>query len=384
MEEGINKYMFLIILFIFVFIMFIIAFFYNHKRKLTYKVILCTAVLLFLALVYFRPFYFKDTEAYSLAYDKIQWDYLTNINLLKREPHTGMEYGFVFIELIFKSIGFSFRAFSLLISATFILCVFVWVDSFLHYVSEGKICKSDKLLVVLLFLPYFGLFYNFVAIRSALSFSLLLLGSIRAMKRNFIGTVLCFFAALSIQRLSIVGLVPLIFILMYKLRLKLYINRKDILTIWMVVGMLLLFEGATHFFFTTIGLPVMNLYNSIINSSHRELYDMRNRLGISKILLMLSFWLTGLPFLLKYERNKKFSPYLFTYFLSLFGTLLLSGNEGSYRVTDYLYIYTIPLNYWGIKNEKYSVRQKMVLAFVLTCLFTFYWGIQFVSWMLHG
>lgn len=371
------------LLFLFIFLALILEQYIFHLRVKGHTRLMAYAVLfVFLLLVYFRPFYFRDTESYFRSFNRVQWTYLSNVNLLNREPNTGMEYGFVLIELIFKSLGFSFRLFSVSISLFFVFCTYKFVNSFIRYVSDNEEDQSDKMLIFLLFLPHFGLFYNFIAIREALAFSFLFIGSIRAMKKDWLGAFFLAFFAFSVQRLSVVGVVPITLILAPRPRL----SKKSFLTIWMIIGGILFFEGCTHFFFLSIGLPIMNFYNNhIMNSAHRELFDMKNRIGLSKLMIMLSQWLSGFPLLMRYKDNsKKIGSFFAIYLFSLLGSIMLSGNEGSYRITDYMYIYCIPLAYYGLKAGEYPIRIKKAFVFLLTISFSLYWGVQFIGWMFHG
>lgn len=359
----------------------VVTFLVFPKVKRNNAFFACCVVLVsaFLALVYCRPTFFRDTIAYEQLYGQLQWDFLKGIDLLAKEPNTYMEYGFVFIELVFKSLGVPFRLFSALISLFLITSVYYCCNFCCEYLSGDRPAGKRFLAFFSIFLPYFGLFYNFVAIRSALSFAFIAIGTTFALKKQRGRTLLFLFVAFSIQRLSIISSVPLMVLLLDKIQIK----KSQFLVLWVVLSIVFVFERSTHILIGSIGMLIQNLYNAVMHTGVSLGFNNMQTNSITSFLQYSIYIGNGIVYYLNWQEDKRYSAFSIIYLLMMSAMAITCAYAGAYRIIDYLYLFSLPVNYYCCIHWKRSRLSRMVCLSLVMLMSIFLCGKNFLYWYLY-
>lgn len=346
---------------------------------------------LFIALVYFRPEFFSDTTAYMKMYGEADWSWMSNIDLRAREPKSTTEYGWVFFMLVFKSLGISFRGFSACITVFSIFACFFFTKK--SCVAFAGVLQKDsqdaldfyrghRLELFALYLTFAGLFYNFVAIRSGLSLALLMIATGFLLDRRYAFTLLFVFVSFAIQRMSILGVVPMASLLL----LARPIPKKTYIFIWAVLCLLMYVEYFTHVFFGTVGVAIQSVYNSAMTtplSSTNGFYGDTDS-GITRLILFSGYAFFGLIVINAYEEKKRFSTFANLYLITLLLAVFVNGYSAAYRIVDYLFIYMIPFAFF-IYAKWFAEKDKKVILIVLNaCFFLITWGKYYLVWSVGG
>ena len=348
------------------------------KRNVGSLAVCIVAVFTFLLLVYFRPPFFRDTEGYANAYKLVQWNYLRNIDLWAKEPNTYTEYGFVFIELIFKTFGFSFPLFSVCIALFTIISIYFLCNTCYEYLDGDRVERKHFFTYYAIYLSYFGLLYNFVTIRSGLSFALLSIAAYFAIKKKPIKMLIFLLIAFSIHRLSIIAVIPLLLLTIDRFLLK----KSQFLTMWIVLVVAWGIERSSHLLLNTVGLYVQNLYNNMV---HIGFYNFSNFLvsSITTTVQCFVYIVNGFIYYYNYQEEEHYSSFSIIYLLSMAALSVTSTSAVFYRVVDYLYLFSIPVNYYCYINWKKSRFSRTVCLFSLTLLSVLVWGKNFLYWYLY-
>ncbi len=337
------------------------------------------AVFAFLMLVYYRPSYFRDTLAYENSYETLRWSYMKGFDLLAKEPHTYTEYGFVFIELIFKSLGFSFPLFSSCLSLFFILSIYYFCNTCYEHLAGNVVERKYFFAFYSIFLSYFGLFYNFVAIRSALSFAFLAIAACFAVRKKTLKMLVFLLIAFSIQRLSIIGAAPIL-VLMFE---KMTIKKSQFLPLWIILSAAWILERRTHFLINTVGVYIQQLYNNIMHTGIYMGFDKGQAASITGFIMCFVYILNGLIYYLNYQENKRYESFAIIYLISIVILTITSTFSGFYRIVDYLYLFSLPVNFYCCINWEKTKFSKNLCMLLLVTLGIAVWGKQFLFWYLY-
>lgn len=335
---------------------------------------------LYLLLVYFRPLLFADTANYLNYYNKISWDTMKSINLLHRAPEINMEYGFIFYLLLFKSLGLNFRFASAVISLFSIASLYYFCSSADNYRKQLHLKEGYLIFYVgsmgvpfVLMLYYFGIFYNMMTVRGWFSMIFILWSAHFALKKKDIRGILFFVIAFSIQRLSVLGLVPLFIFRFIHVKIK----KWAFLLIWMICGVLILVAYRTQLIYRLIWPLVGKLVGNYINFA--KFQDLSS-FSISKLVLFFGYWIVGMIMLLGYEEQEIFSKYVLTYICVLLGAIILSGFAEARRLLDYLYVFTIPILYRIFIRWKKGRWLRALLFFVVSMVFLILMARNMILW----
>lgn len=357
---------------------------------LGFAVVLYIAAMLVL-LVYFRPEFFSDTTAYMKMYERADWSWMNNVDLRAREPKSTTEYGWVFFMLVFKSLGISFRGFSACITAFSIFaCYFFTKKSCLFFAGVSSKDPQDaldfyrghRLEVFALYLAFTGLFYNFVAIRSGLSLALIMMAAGFLLDRKYVFTLLFVFVSFAIQRMSILGVVPMTSLLL----LTKPIPKKIYIFIWAALCLLMYVEYFTHVFFGTVGVAIQSVYNTAMTtplSSSNGFYGDTDS-GITRLIIFSGYAFFGLIVVNGYEENKRFGAFANLYLLTLLLAVFVNGYSAAYRIVDHLFVFMIPFAFF-IYSKWFAEKDKKVILIVLgACFFLVAWGKYYLVWSVSG
>lgn len=343
---------------------------------------ICTCIALvvaFLLLVYNRPLFFRDTLAYIRSYDAAKWEYIKNIDIFGKEAHTQMEYGYVLIMLIFKSMGLPFRFLSAIITLFNIITCFYASKFYCELLTGDNIGSNHSFTSFwAIFLVHFGLLYSFVVIRGGFTYSLLMIAACFVLRAKYVPAAVLFVIAFSIQRLSIIGIVPIIAFTLYK---KIRLSKKTFLVCYVVIFVIWLIESSSHILINTVGALLAQWYNSIISTN---IYALTSRsFGITDTIFMIGYFINGIVYYVEYKKTHMYMTLSLIYLMSIGAVAVLCGNSTFYRMSDYLYIYSIPMNYYCLMNWKKSTALRAIYFGLLLMSFLLLWGKNFLFWYLY-
>lgn len=353
--------------------------FFSKIRKDNFRIGLITILVLFYVVCcYFRPLNFRDTSVYINDFNNAEWRDLVNINLFGKEPKSYTEYGFVFLMLVFKSIGFSFRGFSALISVfnmfslyAFTVCICKHID------SSNNPSNHEFLAFFAVYLPVYGVFYNFVAVRSSLSFAFIAIAACFLFHKRYFIFCLFIFVSFCVQRMSLLALLPLLIIL---LRNRFKINRNVFVVAWILLGMLLMVD---YWFnsFMFIGKWMQDIWNSIMETDISIGLNKSDSHALKRLLLYLAYWFNGLVYISIFKKEKFYNALCYIYLVALLISICVSGFSASYRIVDYLFLFSLPINYMVIKNNGNCIKLSSVFVFFTYCMFILSWGLSYYQWI---
>ena len=323
------------------------------------KIISVLFVIGYLILVYIRPYFFRDTYYYEMVYNRPTWELLHNINLLAKEPITKMEYGFLLIMNLFRSINVSFRLFSVLLSL-FMVIVFYKFSQYLSRKINGLNFFDSRFnhfpLFFGIYISYIGTFYSFVAIRSGLSLAILLIASYYAMEKKFVRTVIAFIIAFSIQRFAILIVVPIIIILFWDKKLE----QKRFKYVWIVLGALII---ASYFFQNFVFSRIWERTSLVLSGFYDLNTDKQQNTSITRLIHYISYWISGYLIYKEKSKDTLSNKISIIYIIGLGMCVLFSGYTSAYRIIDYMYMFMIPLSFSVFFNwNGNSLTKKMVYS----------------------
>lgn len=355
---------YLILLLLFSLLVINIPLFIKYKKNSLSNVIEFFVIVIYILLVAFRPIdIIPDTFTYNAAFSTVGLDNLS-FDFFSREPRTGMEYGFVYLMLVFKYFGFSFYSFTSLISLFSLLSIHCFVRFFLNNIIrtlDYEIYKCRFLYIFGSYMVYFGLFYNLVTIRALLAIDFLLFCAIFAFQKKVIKTFLFLFLAFIIHRMAIIGFI-IIFV---------FLRRKSILSFnkfrFFVVFFFIVFflEYNFHFLKSLFFL----LMSPILEIFHYTNYAIKKSdSGIGRFLQVL-FWLIhcGLVYLILFRQYKHRIPLLLkkvlgVYLIGVFIAVSFCNYDSAYRIFDFFVVFSIPINCYLICLPHKSFSYMLFIA----------------------
>ena len=228
----------------------------------SYKFLLVFIAIILSTIIAFRPEFFRDTGAYILEYNQVEWYHLRGFDLFSKDPVFIMEYGYILLTLLFKTIGFSYTFFFFIIVLFNLLVALKWLNEFAEYIYIKDELYTSFLIGFSVLLYHIESFYNLVAIRSGITFSLLMIVSICLKKKRYILSGIWFVVTFSIQRISALGLIPIAIILLLHHTVK----KKRFIILWIIFGLLLFVQYRTNYLMNTLGLQMQAFYNSIMTT----------------------------------------------------------------------------------------------------------------------
>lgn len=345
-----------------------------------YKVSCFLFVVAFIIYVGLRPGFFRDTEFYIERYLDVDWSYLTGFNLLAKESRLRVEYGYIVLMNIFKSVGIPYQIFFMLISLFFILVSARWIKEFGLYISLKDIKDGSFFSIYTIILFHFGIFYSLVAVRGCISLAFIMLSSIKIKNKEYLRAISYFLLAFSMQRMSALGLIPVAVILFSNIVIK----KNIFLYLWVAFGVLLLVQYRTNYLMNTLGVQMQNLYNSVMDTQITLGFDKISNRSITKAIMYLGYWLNGFLYFIQYDENKNYSKFVIIYLGCLLLGAIVCGYPPSYRIVDYFYLYSLPVNYAALSSIS-KIRWKSSIC-TLTMMGTFYlvWLKSFIEWYRLG
>lgn len=363
---------YLITLFLFSISVINFPFLIKYKNDIYSRIIEQFITIIYLLLVIVRPIdIIPDTCTYKEVYDLIQVKNY-GFNIIGREYMSKMEYGFVYLMVLFKFLGLNFYAFTAFISIFSIFCVNKTVRFFYNKSNKEYKLQNYKiryLYIFGIFMVYYGLFYNLITIRAMLAIDFLLLMSVALFQKypfRFIRVTFFFLSAFLIHRMAILGC----FFIFFLNTKKPFITLKSFRNILFLITILYLFEWKydfIHSFFITIFRPFLIFFG------YETYADHVSETGVARF-LQIVFWIMNAwsiyYFLFKSYKNtsipQTISKILSVYLFGLIIAVFCCKQDGAYRIFDYFLIFSLFLNCLVICNKIYlykSVWRKIYFIF---------------------
>ena len=297
--------------------------------------------------------YVPDVISYEYYFDNIKWEHIYNSLFYGKESFCRIENGFLLYTLLFRDC---------ICNNT--ICYFASIcilQMFLIYKALNKCLKNNLKKTICAFafiLPYFGLFYSLVTIRSGLAFCVAINAFVKPYNKisDFIIKLIIYGFAYSIHHSSIIVL--FIELLSYFL----IISSKKIKSF---IPLFFIFSlSLKNSFFQKL---VMDLFAKIFDYfaygkvlRYLLTYEFRITWGLRD----LCFYFLGIVFLIfrKYVRNEYYDKLLLVFITGLYISNLLSGVKIAYRLTDIFWLFTPFMMSELYTNEKLIRKHKYALS----------------------
>lgn len=343
-----------------VFSVFIINFpiLVKYKNDNYSRIFESTITILFLLLVTFRPVnIIPDVINYKTAFERITVGY-QGFNPLIRDYTTAMEYGFVYLMILFKALGLNYYFFTFFISCVSIICIKKFVYSYVvSYHREETDFNFRYLYFFGAYIVYYGLYYNFITIRSLLAIDFLLFAFIAIKKKKIIRSIIFIALSFYIHRLAIVGIAFYIVLFIEKKHL---LNRYKFYLISFFIFFLL--EWKFEFIKNVIILILKPLLQKL---EYMTYASRKSEGGIARFLQILLWFMNSFiiyDFLRRSNRRTLVYDLLIIQMIGLIIATVFCKQEGAYRIFDFFMIFILPINCLIICDRKYlykSIKRKL-------------------------
>ena len=161
-------------------------------------------LLAFSFLLAIRPDKVPDFNSYERIFTTINIFEKYTPNILKREPTTDTEYGFIGLVLLFKMIfGNLYRFFLFLVAILSLHISVIYIKKIaLLIMPENNV---NYISVLILFLPYYGMYYQGIAIRGGIAIMFIIITLYYYIKKKYIRAMCAIFLGFVIQRMTILA-----------------------------------------------------------------------------------------------------------------------------------------------------------------------------------
>ncbi len=371
----------------FYFIIFLIILIFSYK-KLNFKYSVYKYSTIFLIFIYsiiisFRsPELFPDLSEYIRFYNSIE------IFNNHSENYSYFEPGFILISRIIKSIiGSNIQIYLAIISLIQISILSYGLYIIFKYIfnkelelsqNNNAINYSYKALFysIVLYLPYYGLYYNAIVIRQAFSISILLLAISYYITKKKLLFLLFSSIAITFHYSSAIIVIILCIIFIYN-DLIIKKNKKIKVIKLIIISIILLFikDNIMAYFMKFIENKSIYLidyrrinYIARIYNEEYTLLAIRNIIVIAKTILLMIIASDLLNNKLKNFENKKIIRILIDiYFIGIFLNIVVGSRSYIQRIYDYFYIIfiiIIPMKMIIIKGKE-NIKYLIIIIFIV-------------------
>lgn len=368
----------------------VIAFFalYCERKQKNVQIVMVFAIsLIFSILFLFRNSEVPDYLGYVDIFDNVDINVNYGFDWTRKHGELAVEYGFLWMMWLFKKfVGDYAHAFYFIISF-FTAFLMAYAGSELidyirsrtgkeeeAYVQKKGINLKNKNLPILLgiYLSYFGLAYEAVAVRAGVAISLSVLFFVYFLQKKYVRMLVAFLLAFSIQRMCVLGIV---IIALYVVIPR--IKRSWLTVLWAVAGGLLI-TGASGYLMS-FSYKILNMLfsnTSFLGYGHYLVED-AGAGAVDKGNIWL--WLIGGVLLVYLPRLKYEEKLLNIYIIGLYVMIFSSMIPGGRRISDYFTLYnTVLLHEYYCLGEKNGFNKKLVVSgiILINCIMSFrIWGV---------
>lgn len=352
----------IIIYFLFIYLFLIISIFIvlniNNLSLKSYKAIIIFLIILFSILISFRnPINFPDIAEYEIFYENIS---LKNITI----GYSYFELGFIILSYLIKIIiGNNIKIYFFLLSLFQLLVLLYAIKNILnHNIEQNKKKLKYKVLVLFLivYIPYYGIYYNSIVLRQSFSIAFTTLGISFLINKKLINYLVSSILAILFHRTSIIFIIIglIIYIIKY------YINKKYYnYYIYILIIILSIIIGINY----NMIFIIMNreiIKNFIDERMMRYILEIMNEqyviFSLRNILLAIKFILILIIYkdikCLKNDADINFIFYI--YFIGILINMIFSSKSYIQRILDYFYIFYYYIISIGLV---YDIKKKIII-----------------------
>lgn len=322
-------------------------------NTLLYIIFLCTLSVLFA----FRPEKIPDFKSYKWIFSIIDITKKYCPNLLKREPTTDTEYGFVGLIFWFKFLlGNYYRLFLFFIAIISLHFSVVYIKKIVLLINPEN--EVECITILCLLFPYYGMYYQGIAIRGGIAMSFIIATLYYYMQKKYICSIITILLGFAIQRMTVLAvLVCLTYSFFPILKKRIY---------YLISALLLICAIICNLTRGKILIPVYNfiewIFSKIFIVVDYSGYLSRTDVGRTfdkKRLFILILFLGLIYFVKESEINiKRLLNIVLCSVLLIFATLSIVGSERIYDLFSCfsVAILGIKLHQQTKKNLKLSIQ----------------------------
>lgn len=333
--------------------------FKNKNLQLIY-VFTLSALSVILAL---RPENVPDFQSYKYIFEVTNWSNNYTINILAREPISATEYGFVGLVLLYKAVfGNTFRLFLFLIDIVTLHFTVQFIRKIIEMYKRKE--RNVSIKILLLFFPYYGLYYQGIAIRSAISIMFIMMTLYYFLDKKYSKSLGACFAGFLFQRITIIAIVLCIAYRYFPVLKKQWYMLFSIIFLGFTAvcnithGKVM---GQVYYFLNIILRKVFSLVNY---NGYLDRADTSRIIDKKRLFIIVLFFVIAL-FVDNKNKIKKFLNMLFISCVLVFATLSIVGAE---RIYDVFSLFFIPI----ICIEEYNVEKHRKLVMQIIALFSMF------------
>lgn len=319
--------------------------------------VIISIVIIYSVVIAIGPNTVPDKSGYEFIFSLISITHDYGFDLFD-EVYT-VEYGFLYWIIIIKTIindsGFFYFCNTLCTVGVF-MCAIKRIDMMLNL-------RINRALLLAMYVSYYGVYYNSIAIRQGLAMSMCVLALSYFLEKKYIIAVILLFIGFLFHRLAILGIFT---IFCY------YFAKKRIISEKVYFGVLVLLL-AKYLFDTSTGInpliyDLLLMVLSILNLDTvygAWLEDMSGLMSAMSVTNLYVFFLVGCVCWVS-RKNENMRPFVFICYTGLLISVLLANMKASCRIYDFfLFYYLIILTSAQIKKRE---RQIIPIAIIIANL----------------
>ena len=300
----------------------------NRTEKIIINVVL---VVCFSLLMAYRPSFVPDTLSYKQIFDNIKVGESYSFNIFGENER--VEYGFLYLVKFYKIFSDNVRFFFFIVCLASVSIFLYGTNRIVTKFMRQKICVPA---VMAFYIPYFGIFYNGIAIRQGLAMAMCVLAFSFLIYKKYLRSVLFWFFAFLFHRLSFI----FIFIMVAYQILRYFKISSIIYVVVAVICLLIVFLGFGYIINQYTFDFLLNILNKIgLDSAYSDYLANYNNHSFPLNLVFYTFCCLIMVYLARKRRPIK--NLINIYIIGIVIMNLLIGSETIWRGTDYFIMFSI-------------------------------------------
>lgn len=341
-----------------------------NQRSKAITTLFCVAI--FSILISLRDQYTPDTSNYISYYIEAgDWIYDT-FSFIEKSNYQGLEQGFLWTTVLFKDTTHSsYIYYFILISFVSIITSIIGLVGILKSIYCTSSKKINYILVLLLYLSYYGIYYSGIAMRCGMAIGISLMTIYYLYNGKYARGIIGLLLALSFHNLSIL-VIPIFVVLKYFPK----ISKKALIYTWIVYG-ILLFTNVSKYI-TNISVQILEFAgNNVLLVDY--IHYLKN-INESVRLNVLAMWLFIMILLLFFESKYEYTYKFYNVILGWMVVVLLASTINGYnRIADWFLIFVVPIVYITYDNWKFK-SSFVVIVLLLYIIMSFYKSMTDMGW----
>lgn len=313
-----------------------------------------------------NPLLVPDTESYIYLFSTLD---ISNVFDPFYYYVSSIGPGFIVLSKVIKLFaGSSSVIFLTTLAAISIIMVSIFGNRIAHKASEFSLCLMtknelrkmeywDSILIMILYISYFGFLYNAIVLRQGIALTLIVLGTYFLLAGRFALPVILLLISIQMHQSAYFGIIIYLIILS-----KMNFNIRTYRFIY-AVSIVIYLTGFGKYIAPELIGWIQQQGMFIFYDSHID-----NALFSGVVSLRgLFFYLLGFIFLLKKKNNQNFYYYLNIYIVGLLFYAFFASMDWISRVTDYFLIFSFVLVYFELKELRARFWRILLMNFVIIC-----------------